>query len=166
MSERRQAHRRETITVVLTTGKEFEAVPLKWLDRNDLGNEIIRQSQEMLNETMKLYVDAVSGAPQVDMMLDTKLSDFPKVLMMAYPGTKRTDYEGDVYYEDLLELIYAALDVNSLGHLRRLIDPNFPSPEKNGGASSSGDQLMLDIPKNQSTSDSSSQDLADQLSKS
>jgi hypothetical protein len=158
MSERRQAHRRESIIVTLTNGREFVASPLKWLDRNSLGNEILNQSQQMVNESMRLYVDAVNGAPQVEMMLDTKLTDFPKVLMMAYPGTKRTDYEGEVYYEDFLELVYAALEVNSLDHLKRLVDPNFPSPEKNGGQNSSGEPAIQDIQKSQSTSDSSSQD--------
>jgi hypothetical protein len=158
MGERRQAHRRETITVALVNGKEFVAEPLHWMERNDLGNEILRQSQEMVNESMRLYVDAASGAPQVELMLDTKLNDFPKILMMAYPGTKRQDYEGNIYYEDFLELIYAALDVNSLTHLRRLVDPNFQSPEKNGGENSSGVQEMLDIQKKQFTSDSSTQD--------
>jgi len=134
MAERRQAHRREPIIVEIRE-EEVEARPLPWIQRNDLGNAVIEQYTAMLNSTMRSYVNPETKVPELQMYLNDKLGNPIEILSMAYPNL---DIKDEWEWPEIYELIYAALDVNELGHLRDLIDPNFQTPTSAGGTSSSG----------------------------
>lgn len=129
MENRRQVHRREPIIIVLDDGREFEARPLPWLKRNELGNEIVTQGVAKVNEFVRMYVeetDAGKSIPQLEMTFIDRLADYPKVLGMAYPQYELTWFD-ELSFEEVLELLGAALEVNKLEPLRPLIDPNSPS---------------------------------------
>jgi hypothetical protein len=157
MPERRQAHRREPI-VVEVRGEDVEARPLPWIQRNDLGNAVIGQYTSMLNSTMRSYVNPKTNAPELQMYLNDKLGDPVEILNMAYPGL---DIRDEWEWPELYELIYAALDVNELGHLKDLIDPNFRTPTNDGGTSSSGMakrvEGILNLPSSLSSESSESE---------
>ena len=160
MAERRQAHRREPIEVQVRD-RVLEAHPLPWMKRNDLGNEIMRQYSELLNSSLR----AVRGGededapPQLQMYLNDKLTDPVAVLRMGYP---RVNFDEDFFqeldYDEILELIYASMDVNQLDSLRHLVDPNSLTPTNDGGTSSEGQTPTEDSPSPQSSPDSDSQD--------
>lgn len=136
MPERRQAHRREPI-IVEVRGVDLEARPLPWLQRNDLGNAVIRQYTEMMNSTMRSYVNPETNAPELEMYLNDKLQDPIEIIQLGYPDMEiKPEWE----YPELYDLIYAALDVNDLEHLKELVDPNSLTPTSNGGTNSSGTQ--------------------------
>jgi len=153
MTERRQAVRRQAITVVV--GKtEFVANPLFWMARNDLGNEILRQYAELTNESIKAFADD-SGVPQLTLIIGDKLKDPMKVLSMGYP---EVDGWPDMTWDEILELILASCDVNGLENLKTLVDPNSPAPTNLGGISGSGENNQENTPKTQSSPDSDSLD--------
>lgn len=155
MAERRQAHRREPIIVEIR-GEDVEVHPLPWTQRNDLGNALIVQYTDMLNSTMKSYVDPDTSAPQLSMYLNDKLSDPLALINLGIPELEVKD---EWEYPELYELIYAILDVNDLGHLKHLADPNSLTPMNDGGASSSGmEKRVLDIQNQLSSPDSESSD--------
>lgn len=158
MSERRQVHRREPIIVELDNGREFEARPLPWLKRNELGNEIVTQGVEKVNDFVRMYVeetDIGTSIPQLEMSFIDRLKDYPKILGMAYPQQPPEDFE-DLSFEEIIELLVAALEVNKLDPLRPLIDPNAPSPIEPGGIGPSIGVPEEDGQKTTSTVDSSS----------
>lgn len=161
MAERRQAHRREPIEVEIR-GEVIEARPLPWLRRNDLGNLVIREYTEMLNSTLKTYVNPDTGAPELEMYLNDKVKDPVAILEVGYPDVKIKD---EWEWPELYELIYASLDVNDLDHLRALIDPNYQTPTTTGGKNSSGMASRLgDTLRQLSSPDSESQDSPEQTS--
>lgn len=154
MAERRQAHRREPIIVELPSGVEIEVHPLPWQARNDVGDEIINQSQEITNEAIRVYVDQTSGAPQLEMRLNEKLRDPGMIVAMGLPGV---EIPSDTTYSEIHEIIYAILDVNDLEKLRPLVDPNFQTPTTIGGESLSGLESLIDGVKTPSSEGSSSE---------
>jgi hypothetical protein len=158
MSERRQVHRREPIIVELDGGREFEARPLPWLKRNELGNEIVTQGVGRVNEFVRMYVeenDVGKVIPQLEMTFIDRLSNYPKILQMAYPQYEATLFD-DLSFEEILELIGASLEVNKLEPLRPLIDPNSPSPMETGLPEPSIGEVAEVGPRTLSTVDSSS----------
>lgn len=157
MTERRQVARQGPIEVEVLDGTVFEAHPLPWLERNDLGTEILVQYQEVTNEAIRAYVDP-EGVPQLDLLLNDKLKDPVKVLKIAYPNADDGAFD-KLTWPEILELIYAACDINGHGNLKPLIDPNSAAPTSNGGKNSSGmDELLKGILKMPYTPDSSSPD--------
>lgn len=163
MSERRQVHRREPILVVMDDGREFEARPLPWLQRNDLGDEIVTQNARVINEFVKVWVDDTSGIPQLEAKFHEKLTDVFAVIAIGYP-TEDVTKLSDLTHEELLELIYASLEVNLLEHLRPLVDPNFPTPTMLGGIATSEGTTTQAGQKTESSIDSSSEVLAEKPS--
>lgn len=161
MAERRRAARREPITVELDSGDEFEAHPLPWMDRNELGNEILKQYNNLTNLAIQSYVNE-QGTPQLSIMLNDKLEDPEAVLKLAYPGVELPT----LTWPEILELIYAACEVNGLEHLRQVIDPNWITPNENGGTNSSGDdnQEQEDSEKMPSMEGSDSEDSTEKTS--
>lgn len=155
MSERRQVFRREPIIVAFENGREFEARPLSWLQRNDLGNEIVTQSAQVINEFVSVWVDETSGLPQLEAKFHEKLIDPVAVIARAYPSVDKADL-AELTFDELMELIYAALEVNHLNHLKPLVDPNYPTPTKLGGTDTSEGMTILDGQKTESSLDSSS----------
>ena len=152
MAERRRPHRREPI-IVEVRGVDWEAHPLPWMDRNDLGDEILKQYSESLNQAFKAMTDPGTNAVQVELKLSDKLLDPHTVVLMAYP--QMVDREEDLKqydWDELRELIYAALEVNHQESLKELVDPNFRTPTEDGGTDSAG--RVLDILKRTSGLDS------------
>lgn len=135
MGERRQVHRREPIEVELDNGQIFVAKPLPWMQRNDLGNEILRQNTEAVNEAVRLYTDPETNLVQIETKLAEKLKDPISILRMSYPENDVLDYS-ILEYGELTQLLLVALEVNQLDHLRGLVDPNFQPPMPIGGTPS------------------------------
>lgn len=134
MVERRQATRREPIEVEVRD-KVFEAHPLPWQQANDLGNEIVRQNAEAANAAVRMYVQ--DDIPQLELALQTKISDWNIVLLVAYPNHESVDFMGfDI--DECAALILASLEVNHLEHLNNLVDPNSHAPMIPGGSEPSG----------------------------
>lgn len=156
MTERRRAAKLEPIIVELEDGNEYLAHPLPWMDRNDLGNEILKQYNELTNDAIKSFVGE-DGTPQLDLMLNDKLKDPAAILKLAYPQVAEWP---KLTWPEILELIYAACDVNGLENLRQLIDPNSRTPDKVGGTNSSGED-QIDTQKTPFTEDSDSSDLTE-----
>jgi hypothetical protein len=135
MTERRQASRRTPIETELGDGRVFIAEPLPWHQASDLGNEIVRQNAESANQMVKMYVED-EGLPQLEFMLQQKLSNWGAVLTLAYPGNPPESF--DKYdIDECAALALAALDVNHLEHIKHLVDPNFQPPTLTGGTNSS-----------------------------
>lgn len=167
MPERRQAQRREPIEVEIR-GEVVEARPLPWFRRNDLGNEVIHQYAELLNSTLRTYTNPDTGAPEVEMFLNDKLKDPIAILRLAYPHVE--EFQGadiDLEYSEIYELLFAALEVNDLKHLREIVDPNFQTPTPPGGSEPSGmEKRTRDILNQQSILSSSSVDSPAEMSSS
>lgn len=157
MSERRQVHRREPIVLSMENGREFEAKPLPWLQRNDLGDEIVTQNAKVINDFVSVWIDSESGVPQLEAKFHEKLTDPVAVIQRAYPSVDKAELEG-LTFDEILELIYAALEVNHLTHLRPLVDPNFQTPTMLGGSDTSAGMTIPDGQKMESSIASSSTD--------
>jgi hypothetical protein len=164
MSEQRQAHRRESIVTEIDEKLSFEAKPLQWQARNDFGNSIVQQHAQSVNEAVKLYVDPDTDVPQLEAKLYERVQDPMALLALAYPEVKADAYR-NLTWRQLIELLLAALDVNELQHLKRIIDPNSQPPTENGGTQSS-DGAMENLlgQRIESLVGSSSQESAEPLS--
>ena len=147
MAERRQAHRREPIEIEVRD-RVLEAHPLPWLQRNDLGNELISQYTEMFNSALRSYVDPDTSAPQIENALHDKLTDpitIIKAGLTVYPDedgkepycTVEDEFLQKLEWSELREIIYTILDVNEL-ELKPLVDPNSLTPTGSGGTTGSG----------------------------
>lgn len=156
MPERRQAHRREPI-IVEVRGEDVEARPLPWPQRNDLGNAIVHEYQEVFNSSLRAFVDPGSVVPRIEMELNDKIKNPDALVKMAYPHLPE-DKIVSWDWQELRELLFAALDVNELESLKPLVDPNSLTPTPAGGSGSSGVQRVLDTLRLVSSVDSSSQD--------
>ena len=165
MAERRQAHRREPIEVEIQD-EVVTARPRPWLERNDIGNEIMRQYAELLNSSIQAYKNPGTDTPQLSLYLNDKIKDPVAVVVMGYPELEeRVDWLNSLDYDELLELVYATLEVNRLETLRELVDPNYQTPMRNGGTSSSGtEEGMTDTQSQPSSPDSSSQESPEEKS--
>lgn len=163
MAERRQAHRREPIEVEVRE-RVFEAHPLPWLRRNNLGNEIMSQYADLLNSSLRAVQDGEdeNAAPRLEMYLNDKISDPVEILRMGYPNEDVSAYE-DLDYDEIMELIYATLEVNQLESLRGLVDPNWHTPTNDGGIDSAGED-QTDTQNQQSSPDSDSPESQEQTS--
>lgn len=160
MPERRQAFRQEPIEVDLGNGRVISVGPLLWEDRNRLGDEIVHQHTEELNEALKIFVEE-DQAPRLEARLGNKLKDPFAVLRI---GLDEKEYEKVVdkklYPNQLTQLLVTALEVNELGHLKPLVDPNSQTPAGIGGIISLLRQTEDDAtPKTESGQDSSPGDL-------
>jgi len=156
MTERRRAARREPIEVEVVDGRVFTSVPLPWMAANDLGDEIIRQNAESVNNSVRLYMDG--NIPQLEAALGVKIKNWKAVLDLAFPNDVETLNTNPLSPDENAELVLAALEVNHLEHLRPLVDPNSPPPTENGGNEPSLAGILTTIgPKTESTQDSGSE---------
>jgi hypothetical protein len=161
MSERRRVHRREPIEVEFDNGRVVVVSPLPWLQRNDMGDEIIVQFAELTNRAVSVFVDPETNLPKLEAVLGEKLVDYQKILAMCVPDEDCSTLD----YSEVLELIYASLEVNGLENLRRLVDPNFRSPMMIGETPiSEGEPSILSGQRTESTTDSSSEESVPTLS--
>jgi hypothetical protein len=154
MAERRRVAKRASIIIELDDGITLEAKPLQWMDRNDLGNEIVEQFIEVTNLQIKAYTDP-EGVPQMQAYAQDKLKDPLKILRMGYPGEEESKYSHRTW-GGILELILASMDVNGLSHIRNLVDPNFQAPVPDGGKNDSGQNEESETPKTPSMQGSDS----------
>lgn len=136
MAERRHVHRREPIEVEVEGIGIFIARPLPWMDRNDLGDEIVRQATESVNQAVRLYTDPELNLPQLEAKLDEKLVDPVAVLKKAFPDADESLFPM-LAWEEMKAIIETSLEVNALERLKRLLNPNSPSPVPNGLSPSS-----------------------------
>ena len=164
MVERRRATRREPIEVELEDGRVFIAHPLPWMAANDLGDQIIQQNADAVNNTVRLYMDG--NIPQLEASLGVKIKDWQALLRLAYPSEAEITSlsENAPNRDDCAELILAALDVNNLVHLKPLVDPNSPTPTTTGGNDSSALAGILPGVKTESTPSSSSEESEEKTS--
>lgn len=167
MVERRRAHRREPIEVEIRD-RVLEARPLPWMERNDVGNEIVQQYTTLFNSTLRAITGEKDGSQtvEVSMSLNDRISDPVKIVQMMYrEQVEDNEWLYDLDYEELLELIYAGLDANRLESIRELVDPNFVTPTSNGGNDSSGTENQTqDTPKKLPTPDSSLEEFQEETS--
>lgn len=159
MPERRQAFRREPIEVELDPETSVLVAPIPWEQRNDFGNEIIRQHVEAINEAVRVYIDPSSGIPQLEAKLTDKFTDPASLLSLGLLSGVWDSLKGQpLYYNQITELLIAICEVNQLDQLRPLVDPNSTTPTALSGIISellSG--LTSDtIPQIESGQDSSS----------
>lgn len=156
-AERRQAFRREPIIVDLDeSGTNFVTVaPITWERRNDFGSAVIHQSTIQVNEAIRLFVDG--DVPQLEASYADKFTDGQELLKLGLPESEFEKLPSELYYNQVLELLFAILEVNQLEHLRPLLDPNFQAPTESGGILS---RLIggLTTQNPESGDDSSSQD--------
>lgn len=156
MAERRRAARREPIEVEVEDGRVFVARPLPWMQANDLGDEVIRQNAEGVNNAVRLYM--AGDVPQLEATMGVKIKDWNAVLKLAFPDDIESLQNKPPNRDDCAELILAALDVNNLEQLRQLVDPNFPAPTTTGGANSSEPEGTSPGEKTESMPSSSSEE--------
>lgn len=157
MTERRQIARREPIEVELADGRVFIARPLPWMVANDFGQEVLRQNTDSANDFIQMYVTD-AGLPQLEMKFQQKINDWKSVLSIVYPDVPE-DYWNTPSWpsgEECAELALVACEVNHLGQLKHLIDPNSQTPMNLGGIVSSGMEQTPPGEKTESTPDSAS----------
>jgi hypothetical protein len=152
MADRRQAVRREPI-IVEVRGKEYAAHPLDWIAAGGLGNEVIQQNTNAVNNAVRQYMDG--EIPQLQMALRRKMEDWDTFLRIGYPEAEKGEFE---HYDldECFELGKATLEINHLEYLIELIDPNSPPPTVNGGTETSaeGDGQKIESTPSSSSSDS------------
>lgn len=163
MDDRRQIHRRTPITLVFDNGSEIIARPLPWMQRNDLGQEIINQNTEAVNDAVRLMMDEESNLPQLELRLSNKLANPLQVLRVGYPDVESNFYS-ELSFTDITEALLALLEVNQLEHLKPLVDPNSLPPTESSGTSSSEAGTTEAGPKIESSPNSSSSDLVEAIS--
>jgi hypothetical protein len=165
--EVRQAFKRTPIEIDLG-GEVISVGPVPWEQRNDFGNEVIRQHLEILNEGVKIYLDPETSAPQLEAKLNEKFTD-PGVLLRL--GLEEKVYEQiksrPMFQNQVVVILLAIAEVNELQQLYPLLDPNLEAPTTLSGLlwqiveeARSGE----DTQKTESGPDSSSQDSAEQSS--
>lgn len=157
MAERRQAARREPIEVEVADGRVFTAHPLPWMQANDLGQEIVEQNVKSANDLVKMWIDD-AGLPEIQMQFRKKIYDWQSVIKIAFPNEPAEKWVEPhaLAEEEIAEVVLASVDVNNLGHLRHLVDPNFQPPTNPGGTSSSTETEGASGEKTPSTPDSGS----------
>ena len=167
MNERRQAFKREPIEVELAPGDIFLVDPIPWEQRNLFGDEVVRQNVELLNESVRIYIDEASGAPQLEAKMAEKFSDYRRLFELGLSESAWAAVKGkQLYSNQVVEILLAICDVNDLSRLRPILDPNSTTPTKLGGMLS---ELMSTPPgestqKIESGPDSSPQELTEEPS--
>lgn len=152
MPERRRVVRREPI-IIETDNGEFEAHPLPWQQRNDLG--------DLLIQTYVASVSAMVGAIRMDAEtgqvagghLDDKVFDWAGLLALGFPSVESREFDKlDIF--EMRELVKASLEINDLDHLSFMIDPN----SRSQSSAEEAEEATSDGPKIMSTPDSGSAD--------
>lgn len=142
MSERRQAFRRDPIEIDLGGDTIISVGPVPWQQRNDFGDEVVRQNLDVINESVSLYIDPETSAPQLEAKLGQKFNDANELLKR---GLDETTYGmvmsiNPLYHNQIIAILIAVCEVNDLEHLLPLIDPKLIAPTSLGGIVS---DLML-----------------------
>lgn len=137
MSERRQAFRRDPIEIELEADRLISVGPSLWEIRNEIGNAIIKQHTDELNDAVKTFIAEDSEVPQLQVRLANKLADPFVIMQMALPEPEYSKVvDRKIYPNQITAILVAILEVNELEHLRALVDPNFSTPDGIGGIAS------------------------------
>jgi hypothetical protein len=156
MNDRRQAFKREPIEVDLGD-RVISVGPIPWEKRNDFGDAVIGQYTTIINEAVVLFMDEATGAPQLDAKLKEKYSDPTQLLRLGLEdGAFEAATSEPLYENQIIALLLAICEVNSLSQLRAILDPNWDGPTTLGGLQSVIGPLTPDSPTTESGLDSSS----------
>ena len=130
---RRRVFRRESVTIELESGLELVARPLPWQQRNDFGDLIMQDYLKAMNESLQAIASEDESTPQLIGALADKLRNLDGMFKAAFPEVIDDDLITSLTYEEILNCIMVALDVNKLDKLKPLIDPNFQAPGLTSG---------------------------------
>ena len=160
MGERRQAFRPDPIEVELSEGEIISVGPVVWTQRNEFGNEVIRQHVEIINEAVKMFVDSDTGIPQLQMKLAEKFSDHRELFRLGLDEEtfKRLTVLEPLYQNQIVAILLAICEINELEQLKAMIDPNLMTPTTLSGLLSRAASGVEDTQKTESGPDSSSQE--------
>lgn len=102
--------------------------PIPWEQRNDFGNEVIRQHTEAINEAVRLFVNE-EGVPQLEAKVAEKFND-PTTLLRIGLGEDlyKEAVSEPLYFNQIVALLIAICEVNEFTQLLPLIDPNSTTP--------------------------------------
>lgn len=141
--EERRATRHEPITVSVTTIKDklatFVAKPLPWRKRNDFGDALIMQYTVGINGMARDLRDEEGNITGLESHLFESVIDYESLFMFGYSDWD-VDDNGELVateppkeqmgafrlldFDGQLEVLEAALAVNSLERLSHLLDPD------------------------------------------
>jgi|SRR6185503_9500409 len=135
MSERRQAFRPDPIEVELEKdGRLISVGPVPWEQRNDIGNEIVKQHTNELNEAVRIFVAEDGTTPQLEARMANKLTDPFAIMHLALePAEYEKVVDKKIYLNQITAILLAIVEVNELEHLKPLVDPNASTPGSFGG---------------------------------
>jgi hypothetical protein len=135
--------------------------PFPWLKRDEFANEIVRQNAEILNEGVHLWFQDTDGSqlPVLEAKFAERWTDPYALLRLGIPDEDWTEeWAQNLFTEEIVELLVAACQVNSLDKLQALVDPNSPTPDQIFGTISDLMRPGESGPKIESLPDSSSPD--------
>lgn len=165
MPDRRQAFRRDPIEIDFGGEVIISVGPVVWQQRNDFGNELIRQHVEIINEAVKMYVDPDTDVPQLEMKLGEKFSDPDPLFKLGLDDEAFDQVAKLRLYQNQVEAILLTIcEVNGLDQLKGMIDPNLITPTTIGGQLLDLISGKTDTPKIESSEDSSSEESTELLS--
>lgn len=135
----RRITRQDPITVVVDIGdgKELSltAVPLPWRKRNDLADLILNSSNQAFNNLVAI----ASGDADVPTTMNTSFydsqMDYAGILVFCYPDVKQDDLD-QLSFDQIIEVIDAALHLNGLDRLGYLVDPDRKKDQVTGESAS------------------------------
>lgn len=166
MPDRRQAFAREPIEVDLG-GKVILVGPIPWEQRNDFGNEVMRQHTEIMNHAIQIYIDdaAEDAIPKIETLFAEKFNDPRRLMELGLPEETFDEVRTlKLYNNQVVAILLAICDVNELSQLYPLLDPNSPTPTILGGNDSTTEAAGIDTQKTESGPDSSPPALTGPLS--
>lgn len=111
------------VDVVGTDGKDhkFEAVPLAWRDRNQLGALMVQEYTNATNKAITFDRDEAGTVTGVHIQFAETLIDYPNILALAFPKYKAPDFD-ICDFQSLIEVLTAALKVNGLERQVYMLD--------------------------------------------
>jgi hypothetical protein len=126
--ERRTVSRREPTVIEVEGVGDFAIEPLPWRKRNDLGDLIAGQYAHALNEAKRGLTDGTPEEWSIDHFRGFEsYMDYTAI----YRATSANGFDnGDVErfealgWEDMLKVLDTSLDVNGLGRLANMLDPD------------------------------------------
>lgn len=122
----RSVTRREPIVITVDTGgKEpltFEAHPLPWRKRNDLGELLLQSYSNTLNQLVA-GAQSGDGIASMSVGLFEQGLDYLGLFAIAYPNVKESALDA-LDFDQMVEVLSAALEVNGFDRLVHMLDPD------------------------------------------
>jgi len=155
--------RHEPITTTVG-GHTFEAVPLPWRKRNDVGEMLIRSYNDALGKLIAGVTDAEGNVIAIEGALFESLLDYDGLYALMYSprddtGTltgldkKQTAAFEALDFDSMIDVLAAGLTVNGLERMEHMLDPD---RKKVPAIGESGEVIdpTSDGPKMESSTDS------------